>query len=72
MNIRSGTLPVPLCIGFGEAARIANKNMEREYEKTELLRDYFFKKIKQAFPDVILNGSYSKRLPANLNISIKM
>ena len=71
MSIRSGTLPVPLCIGFGEAARIANKNMKREYEKTELLRDYFFKKIKQAFPDVILNGSFSKRLPANLNISIK-
>ena len=27
MSIRSGTLPVPLCIGFGEAAKIANKNI---------------------------------------------
>ena len=71
MNIRSGTLPVPLCIGFGEAAKIANKNMQKESEKTKALRDYFFSKIKASFPDVVLNGSYKKRLPANLNISIK-
>ena len=34
MNIRSGTLPVPLCVGFGEAAKIANKNENRN-EKTK-------------------------------------
>lgn len=71
MSIRSGTLPVPLCIGFGEAAKIANKAMKKESEKTKILRDFFLKRIKQAFPDVIINGSYTKRLPANLNISIK-
>ncbi len=71
MSIRSGTLPVPLCIGFGEAAKIANKTMKKESEKTKILRDFFLKRIKQAFPDVIINGSYTKRLPANLNISIK-
>ena len=71
MSIRSGTLPVPLCIGFGEAAKIANKAMKKESEKTKILRDFFLKRIKQAFPDVIINGSYNKRLPANLNISIK-
>ena len=71
MSIRSGTLPVPLCIGFGEAAKIANKTMKKESEKTKILRDFFLKRIKEAFPDVIINGSYTKRLPANLNISIK-
>ena len=71
MSIRSGTLPVPLCIGFGEAAKIANKTMKKESEKTKILRDFFLKRIKQAFPDVIINGSFTKRLPANLNISIK-
>ena len=60
MNIRSGTLPVPLCIGFGEAAKIANKNMQKESKKTKNLRDYFLSKIKASFPDVVLNGSYKK------------
>ena len=45
--------------------------MKKESEKTKILRDFFLKRIKEAFPDVIINGSYSKRLPANLNISIK-
>ncbi|PPR26916.1 MAG: Cysteine desulfurase IscS [Alphaproteobacteria bacterium MarineAlpha9_Bin4] len=70
MSIRSGTLPVPLCIGFGEAARIANKTLINEFKRTKLLRDYFLKKIEEAFPDVIINGSFKSRLPANLNISI--
>ncbi len=71
MSVRSGTLPVPLCIGFGEAARISSKTMKKENQQTKMLRDYFFSQIKEAFPDVILNGSYKQRLPANLNISIK-
>ena len=71
MSIRSGTLPVPLCVGFGEAAKIAGKIMKEEYEKTKSLKNLFLKIIKEEFPDVIINGSFSKRLPANLNISIK-
>ena len=71
MSIRSGTLPVPLCVGFGEAARIANKNLKLEFKKTRELRNFFLKKIKFYFPDVIVNGSFRSRLPANLNISIK-
>ena len=70
MSVRSGTLPVPLCIGFGEAARIANKSLKKESYKTRDLRNYFLKKIKLSFPDVIVNGSFDARLPANLNISI--
>ena len=69
-NIRSGTLPVPLCIGFGEAARIAKRELKKEYKKMKDLRDLFLKEIKIAFPDVIINGSYRSRLPSNLNISI--
>ena len=69
-NIRSGTLPVPLCIGFGEAARIAKRELKNEYKKMKDLRELFLKEIKRAFPDVIINGSYRSRLPSNLNISI--
>ena len=49
INLRSGTLPVPLCIGFGEAARISRKNLNLEYEKTKLLRDYFLAKLKKKY-----------------------
>ena len=36
MNVRSGTLPVPLCIGLGEAARIAGISLEKEYKKLKI------------------------------------
>ncbi len=71
MNLRSGTLPVPLCIGFGEAAKISRKNFKKEFDKTKTLRNLFLSKIKEYFPDVKVNGSLKSRLPANLNISIK-
>ena len=70
MNVRSGTLPVPLCIGLGEAARIAGISLEKEYKKTKNLRDFFLSEIKKYFPRVIINGCLKSRLPASLNISI--
>ena len=69
-SIRSGTLPVPLCVGFGEAAKIANKNLNLEMKKTRALRDFFLEKIRLSFPSLIINGCLEARLPANLNISI--
>tara|TARA_B100001248_G_C27381620_1_gene457240 strand:+ start:789 stop:1931 length:1143 start_codon:yes stop_codon:yes gene_type:complete len=69
-SIRSGTLPVPLCVGFGEAAKIANKNLNLEMKKTRALRDFFLEKIRLSFPSLVINGCLKARLPANLNISI--
>ena len=69
-SIRSGTLPVPLCVGFGEAAKIANKNLNLEMKKTRALRDFFLEKIRLSFPSLVINGCLKARLPANINISI--
>lgn len=69
-SLRSGTLPVPLCVGFGEAAKIANKNLNLEMKKTRALRDFLLKKIRLSFPNLVINGCLQARLPANLNISI--
>ena len=69
-SIRSGTLPVPLCVGFGEAAKIANKNLNLEMKKTRALRDFLLEKIRLSFPNIVINGCLQARLPANLNISI--
>ena len=70
INLRSGTLPVPLCIGFGEAARISKLKLNEEINKTKNLRDIFLKKIKRNIKNIIINGDLINRLPANLNISI--
>ncbi|APR99101.1 IscS subfamily cysteine desulfurase [Wolbachia endosymbiont of Folsomia candida] len=68
-GMRSGTVPTPLAVGFGEAARIAKEEMGEEATRVEELRDILYKKIKEAFPDVVLNGDYENRIPGNLNLS---
>ena len=70
INLRSGTLPVPLCIGFGEAAKIANKNLFSEAKRTKELRDYFIASLKKKIEDITINGDMKNRLPANINFSI--
>ena len=69
ISLRSGTLPVPLCIGFGEAAKISMSRLAKE-KKKKRLRDYFYKNLKKNIKNIFINGHMSKRLPANLNISI--
>jgi cysteine desulfurase len=68
-GMRSGTLPVPLIIGFGEAARIAKAEMVSETQKTFALRERLRKGIMDALPESYLNGHATERLPGNANIS---
>ncbi len=70
-TMRSGTLPVPLCIGLGEAARLARLEMKKEYDRTKMLRDYFIQQLKKNIEDIGFNGDLEKRLPANINFFIK-
>lgn len=71
MAVRSGTLPVPLCVGFGEAASICMKEMDEEYIRLLSLRNYLYEKLISSIKNVRLNGSLENRLPSNLNISIQ-
>jgi cysteine desulfurase len=68
-GMRSGTLPTPLCVGLGEACRIAEAEMGAEAERLHMLRDRFYKSITEQLPDVFLNGDLENRIPGNLNIS---
>lgn len=68
-NLRSGTLPVPLIVGFGKAAEIANEMMESESKRLKKMEERFLKEIMNNFEDVYLNGDLTKRLPGVLNIS---
>jgi cysteine desulfurase len=68
-GLRSGTLPTPLCVGLGEAARIAQAEMEDEANRLLALRGRFLAGIRSRLPDVVLNGDAERRLPGNLNLS---
>ncbi len=68
-GMRSGTLATPLCVGFGEACRIAEAEMGAEAERLHMLRDRFYDKITEQLADVYLNGDLENRIPGNLNLS---
>jgi cysteine desulfurase len=68
-GMRSGTLPAPLCVGLGEAAAIAAREMDSENERLTKLRDRFYERITSRLPEVYLNGDLKHRIPGNLNIS---
>ncbi|MCK6453598.1 MAG: IscS subfamily cysteine desulfurase [Alphaproteobacteria bacterium] len=68
-GMRSGTLPTPLCVGLGAACAVAEKEMGAEAERLRMLRDRFYRQIKERLPDVYLNGDLEHRLPGNLNLS---
>ncbi len=68
-GMRSGTLPVPLIVGLGEACAIARKEMPEESKKTFALRERLRKGIMSQLPESFLNGHPIERLPGNANIS---
>jgi cysteine desulfurase len=69
-GLRSGTLAVPLCIGLGEAARIAAFEREAESQRTRTLRDRLWERLAREIPGTGLNGHASQRLPGNLNVAL--
>lgn len=68
-GMRSGTLSPALCVGLGEAARIAKEEMGRDLEHVRRLGDKFLKAVLDGVPHVFLNGDREKRYPGNMNIS---
>jgi cysteine desulfurase len=68
-GLRSGTLPTPLCVGIGEAAALAQAEMEEESRRLLALRQRFLSGILRALPQTQLNGDPERRLPGNLNLS---
>lgn len=68
-GMRSGTLPVPLVVGFGAAAEIAEKEMKEEHNKLSFLFNRFYNQIMQKIPCVLLNGDKKERFPGNINFS---
>ncbi len=68
-GMRSGTLPVPLIVGFGKAAEICGEVMEQETARLAKMRDRLQDTILSQVDEAFLNGHPERRLAGNLNIS---
>ena len=69
-GLRSGTLPLPLCVGMGAAAElVANSDAAVERARVALQRDQFVCLLRDGGADIVLNGSQSdRRHPGNANL----
>ena len=67
---RAGTENLPAIVGMAAAFKEACDNMSANMPKVQLLRDKLIDGILK-LPEVILNGDREKRLPGNVNVSIK-
>ncbi len=70
-NRRAGTENVPGIVGMGKAIELACGDLEDKMAKMAVLRDKLIREIPLRIPEVKLNGHPTKRLPNNVNFSIK-
>lgn len=69
-GLRSGTLPVPLIVGMGVAARLVAEAHQAEAIRLAGLRDGLWQGMRQLVPSARLNGASAPRLPGVLNICL--
>src|SRR5690606_9549383 len=70
-GLRSGTTPMPLAVGLGEAAMIATQEMDNDLAHVTRLSEIFLSHVQEALPGVTLNGDRIKRYPGNLNLMFR-
>lgn len=69
-KMRSGTENVPGIVGIGRAAYCSAEILEKKMRYERKLQTYLINWILNEIPESSLNGSRTKRLPNNINISI--
>jgi cysteine desulfurase len=70
-GMRSGTLPVPLVVGFGRACELCLEELPHEPARLVGLRERLRQGIEGRLEGVSLNGHPTERLPGNLNLSFE-
>ena len=68
-GIRSGTVPTPLCVGFGEACRIANESMEEESKRILELSNKLVHEMTTKLKFVTRNADPNNVYPGCVNLS---
>lgn len=69
-GFRSGTLPTPLIVGFGEAADLAAAGLGDEAARQVFLRDDLWAQLREGLPGIVLNGAGAPRLAGALNVCL--
>jgi cysteine desulfurase len=69
-GLRSGTLNVPLIVGFAKAVELAIAEQAPESQRLIQLRDSLWTSL-APLGGIYLNGHPTQRLPGNLNISVE-
>ncbi len=69
-GMRSGTMNTPGIVGLGKACALIDELGVAEKERIRKMRDRLEKAIREAFPDLLLNGHPEERLYNNLNVSV--
>jgi cysteine desulfurase len=68
-GFRSGTLPAPLVVGLGEAARLAATEGLLDAGRIAGQRDRFLAALQAEVPEIRLNGDPERRVAGNLNLT---
>lgn len=70
-GLRAGTENVPGIVGLGKAIELAIAELPDYAARMTELRDALIDGILERIPDVRLNGHRTRRLPANVNVSVR-
>jgi len=68
-GLRPGTENVPAIVGLGAAAELAGQRLTDGVGDLQARRDRLHEHLRQAVPDLALNGHETHRLPNTLNVS---
>ncbi|MDD5258929.1 MAG: cysteine desulfurase NifS [bacterium] len=68
---RASTENVPGIVGFGKAVELAIEEKQERHQHVTILRDKLIKGILEKINESELNGHPTKRLPNNVNVTVK-
>lgn len=68
---RAGTENLPGIVGLGKAIELAEEGLAENAARMTFLRNRFISGLTAAIPNMRINGTMDKRLPNNVNVSLR-
>lgn len=69
LGLRPGTENVLSSVGLGTACQIASEKLEENRSWMNRCSNLLYKKIKESWPQIYLNGSWEQKLPNTINLT---